>query len=148
MGGYRLPNMGLLGTRVARNGRGLPRKWIPLIHRKALLRGDPKVFKLYMTLFGLYRVLSFPGKTKWLTIIQPGVAQSYLPMFSEFLTVFFVIIKKHVKTGLLISYLGDPLGMMKKLRAKPFVISKGSPSLSKQDKDSESSLSTSPAGIL
>jgi len=148
MGGYRLPNMGLLGTRIARNGRGLPRKWIPLVHRKALLRGDPKVFKLYMTLFGLYRVLSFPGKVKWLTIIQPGVSQSYLPMFSEFLTVFFKIIKTHVKTGLLVSYLGNPLGMMKKLKAVPFVISKGSPSLSKQDKDSESSLSTSPAGIL
>jgi hypothetical protein len=148
MGGYRLPNMGLLGTRVARNGRGLPRKWIPLIHRKALLRGDPKVFKLYMTLFGLYRVLSFPGKLKWLTIIEPGVAQNYLPMFSDFLTVFLVIIRKHVKKGLLISNLGNPLELMKKLRAKPFVISKGSPSISKRDRDSESSLSTSPAGIL
>lgn len=148
MGGYRLPNMGLLGTRLARNGRGLPRKWIPLIHRKALLRGDPKVFKLYMTLFGLYRVLSFPGKVKWLTIIQPGVSQSYLPMFDQFLLVFFNIIKKHVVTGSIARYRGDPLGFLKSLKARPFIISKGSPSLSKLDKDSESSLSTSPAGIL
>jgi hypothetical protein len=149
MGGYRLTDMGLLGTRVARNGRGLPRKWIPLIHRKALLRGDPKVFRLYMTLFGLYRVLSFPGKLKWDTITTPSHgANWYLPDFSIFLGTFVRILRTHVKNGLLINYLGNPLGLLKKLRAVPFVISKGSPSVSKLDIDSASSLSTSPAGIL
>jgi hypothetical protein len=151
MGGYRLENMGLLGTRIARNGRGLPRKWIPLIHRKALLRGDPKVFKLYMTLFGLFRVLNFPGKLSWKTIITPGSGDFYLTEFRSFLTIFQKLLLFHVKEGLFYQVLDGSINyleLLKKLRAVPFIISKASPSVSKLDIDSESSLSTSPAGIL
>jgi hypothetical protein len=46
MGGYKVPNVTLLGQRQSRNGQGLPRKWIPAIHRAHLRRGDAKFFKL------------------------------------------------------------------------------------------------------
>jgi len=156
MGGYKVPNVTLLGQRVSRNGSGLPRKWIPRLHRKRLMNGDPLLFKVWMTLFGLYRVLEFPGKVNLKSIVN-GHGKDFtflLGEYSEFVCRVLrpLVLRNFKNIGIWgIGFAGKPLEACKALKTAPFVISSSSPAVtkSKEDKDSNVSiLSTSPAGIL
>lgn len=161
MGGYKVPNVTLLGQRVSRNGQGLPRKWIPRIHRQHLRQGSHLHFKLWMTLFGLYRVLSFVGKLNYKSITD-GSDRDYSFLLGEYSS--FVC---HVFRPLLLKFpgirsakvfftgmSGKPLKAAKMLKGKPFIISSSTPSArgmegEMRNKSSHFSiLSTSPAGIL
>jgi hypothetical protein len=51
---------------------GLPRI-IPRIHRERIRKNDIRLIKIYLSLFSLYRVLSYPSITSLKTIIDPGV---------------------------------------------------------------------------
>jgi hypothetical protein len=67
LSGYVLKDTSLVGCRVSRTGSGLCR----VINRqdRALIRkGGVNLMRFYLTLFNLYRVLSFPGKLKLHTI--------------------------------------------------------------------------------
>lgn len=59
-----------LGPRVARTRRGLPRV-IPPMHRKMLREGDRRVARLWLSLFGLYRVLHFQGRVDLSSLTAP-----------------------------------------------------------------------------
>lgn len=49
---------------------GLPR-WIPPKDRLSIRRGNPKIVRLYLTLFGVYRVIRIPFKPDLGTILAP-----------------------------------------------------------------------------
>jgi len=59
------------GCNVSRTRRGVPRI-INTMHRKLILSGDIEVIRLWLKLFGLYRVIPFKGSLKLSTIISPG----------------------------------------------------------------------------
>jgi hypothetical protein len=61
-----------IGAFVSLSRSGLPRI-IPASHRLRMRRGDPTLFRFWLTLFGLYRALKFPAKVNTATITQPGV---------------------------------------------------------------------------
>jgi len=159
MGGYKVPNVTLLGQRVSRNGQGLPRNWIPAVHRAHLRNGSIFHFKLWMTLFGLYRVLNFKGKESFSSITDPPLRTfTYLlGEYSSFVCTVFrqLVIKKFKRAKVFhTGFSGQQLKAQKMLKTAPFIISSASPS-SKKKKDAVRSgttefsiLSTSPAGIL
>lgn len=155
IGGQRLRNMTALGCRIARTGGGLPR-CIPAIHRARIRQGDVWVIRFWLTLFGLYRVLSFLGRAKLTTITAPTTmdATSLLPEFSQFVVDHFwpVVKKTFPVEGSVFDALwpeeGEgPLEYVKRLRAKPFVISKSGPQ-AWVDGSRVGILSTSPAAVL
>lgn len=60
------------GVRVSRSRRsGLPRV-IPYRHRQRILANHAFTVRLWMTLFGFYRIVEFIGKPKLSTIVNPG----------------------------------------------------------------------------
>lgn len=65
---------------LARTSSGLPRI-IPKQHRVRIRKGDPLVTRLWLTLFGLYRILEFPGQPKLDTITDLG-RPIPIPVFS------------------------------------------------------------------
>nr|UJQ92560.1 MAG: putative RNA-dependent RNA polymerase [Mitoviridae sp.] len=75
---------------VARSRDGLPRI-IPKNHRRAIRNGDILVTRLWLTLFGLYRILPFKGRLKVDTIVSPGVVipQLVLSGFGRFIRKYF-----------------------------------------------------------
>jgi hypothetical protein len=151
-GNHKLQSMNGLNVRFARTHKGYPRI-IPMLHRARL--HEPKIFRLWMTLFAIYRVLEMPGKLKLTTITTPSAMVSdMLPKFQQFLTVdFWPALSKlpgfdETKMG---DNFGDPTGYVKSLRAHPFLISKASSSagwIPLPGEDRVSVLSTSPASIL
>jgi hypothetical protein len=60
-----------LGANVSVTRRGIPRIINP-IHRTLIHKGDVGVIRLWLTLFGLYRVVEFKGALKLKTITDPG----------------------------------------------------------------------------
>jgi hypothetical protein len=64
-----------LGAFVSLSRGGLPRI-IPRLHRMAIKRGDASILRLWLSLFGLYRVLKYPAPVKTDTITRPGVPLS------------------------------------------------------------------------
>lgn len=71
-GGQIVASPWALGGNVARTRKGLPRIINPQ-HRTLILKGDVSIIRLWLTLFGLYRVVEFKGKLKLRTITDPGV---------------------------------------------------------------------------
>lgn len=69
-GGYRYSSTRDLGLAVSRTKSGIPRV-IPAIHRRLIYK-DRRYVIAWMTLFGIYRVLVFPGKLSVKTITEPG----------------------------------------------------------------------------
>jgi hypothetical protein len=61
-----------LGANIRRTRRGLPRIINPQ-HRARIHLGEVAVIRLWLSLFGLYRVIEFPGALKLKTITDPGV---------------------------------------------------------------------------
>jgi len=66
-GGQRIDDLSSIGPRVARTSCGLPRI-INKAHRTAIRLGDTNVIRLYLTIFGLYRVVEMPGKVNLASI--------------------------------------------------------------------------------
>lgn len=153
LGGQRLHSLNPLGLRLARTKAGLPRV-IPALHRARLRSGDLWTVRLWQTLFGLYRVIEVPGKLKLGTITKPTSMQEWvLPEFSHFVTT-------HLREALLRNFKKSrvgrafgpwgPLEFLASLRAKPFLVSK-STSAVRKDEEAVSNitpLSSSPAGVL
>jgi hypothetical protein len=78
IGGYKVKDLSELKCRPKRNRSGFP----IIIHRhsrNSLIKHDSRSVKLWMTLFGIYRVLEFPGSLKLETIT------SYAPNFKGLL---------------------------------------------------------------
>jgi len=70
VGGYYVKDLGELRSRPKRTRAGLP-LIIHSRHRRLIRKGDMKVLQLWMTLLGLYRILSFKGSLKLSTITTP-----------------------------------------------------------------------------
>jgi hypothetical protein len=151
-GGHKLKSMNGLGIRFARSGSGYPRI-IPILHRGRI--HEPKIFRLWMTLFSVYRVLEMPGKLKLHTITNPSLmSKSIVPEFMDALEVTFWPALSSLpgfdltKVG---EHWGEPLDFVRSLRAVPFLISKASSAsgiIRLEDSDPKGVLSTSPASIL
>lgn len=154
IGGQRLHDLTPFGARVGRTHSGLP-SIIPALHRARIRSGETWAIRFWATLFGLYRVLEFPGKVKLGSITDPCLMDlSLLYEFSQFIRLHFTeILRKNFHTegsitDALWSSEGDgPLEFMKGLRAKPFLISKSGPSL-QPGNILTNGQSTSPASIL
>lgn len=75
LAGYRIDNLTLVGPRISRTAKGLPRI-ICRSHRLVITNRLPGCYflmKFYLSVFYTYRVLIFPGKLKLETITAPGV---------------------------------------------------------------------------
>jgi hypothetical protein len=86
VGGYRVIDLAELKVRPARNRAGLP-LIIPAGVRVRISRDrDIRLIKLWMSLFGLYRILKFPSFVKVGTIVEEGVnIDPFLPVWRRFL---------------------------------------------------------------
>jgi hypothetical protein len=154
IGGQRLTDLTPFGCRVARSRSGLPRI-IPALHRARIRKGEVWVIRFWMTIFGLYRVLAFPGKVKLSTITAPSTFDSsLLYVFSQFVVlVFWPTVKRCFPvtgsiTDALWSEEGEgPIQFMRRLAARPFLISKTGPATN-PGVSSANAQSTSPASIL
>lgn len=73
VGGFVVLDLSELNVRPKRTKKGIPRI-IPAHVRKLILvdRHIPSI-RLWMTLFGLFRILEFPGRLKLSTITDAGV---------------------------------------------------------------------------
>jgi hypothetical protein len=71
VGGQRLPDTRPLKVAVRRSRSGLP-SLIPVYSRELIMARNARAIKLWMTLFGLYRVLGFKGVVSFETITRPG----------------------------------------------------------------------------
>jgi hypothetical protein len=86
-----------LGCAVSRTTVGLPRI-IPAIHRDIIRRGGPMadfLVRFYMSIFSIYRAISFRPTLKISTIIKPGVAipESLYKEFQAAIQGFFSAVK-------------------------------------------------------
>lgn len=154
LGGQRLHDLGPFGARVGRTHAGIP-SIIPALQRARIRSGCTWTIRFWATLFGLYRILDFPGLVKLGTITKEYGGDHLMTYeFNQFVFNHFVhVLKKlfHTSgtvTDALWNEEGDgPLEFMKGLRAKPFLISKSGPSV-RGDSISSGAQSTSPASIL
>jgi len=98
-GGDRPASTLSLGCNVARDNKGYPRM-IHTMHRKAIRGGDTRLLRLWMSLFGLYRVLEFPGKFSFESITSPCTTNLDLvnSSFFQFLHLFFTTLSGLSKT--------------------------------------------------
>jgi len=173
-GNHRITDVGKLGLRVSRTHTGYPRV-IPILHRKRIRHGDLKIFRLWMTLFSLYRVIDFDPIFKLNTITDPCRVDldPVLPQFGSFLYHFWSgldhLTPRYAETriGSAVKW-NEANDFLYGLRASPFLISKTSattgavsilsPVTDKAkgsfdsdaipDTEDYSPLSTSPSGIL
>lgn len=154
LGGQRLHDLGPFGARVGRTHVGIP-SIIPALHRARIRSGCTWTIRFWATLFGLYRILDFPGLVKLGTITKEYGGDHLMTYeFNQFVFNHFIhVLKKlfHTNgtvTDALWNEEGDgPLEFMKGLRAKPFLISKSGPSVRGSSIPSGAQ-STSPASIL
>jgi hypothetical protein len=85
------------GQKIRLSKSGLP-VVIPPMHRHLINKGDRKVIQYWMTLFGFFRVLEYPGTPKLSTITQPGVdVSNFLPHWGYSLQVALLLLKKELK---------------------------------------------------
>jgi len=89
--GDQVKDLSPFGVRVARTGKGIPR-WVVPAHRKAVLDGSVPIVRLWITLFGLYRVLEFSKPFSVKTITTPGPL--YIDIFHEFIIRFWTMLPK------------------------------------------------------
>jgi hypothetical protein len=69
---FRVLDISELGSGVSRTRAGLPRI-IPCQQRVLLRNMDVPTIRLWMSFFGLFRILTYPGVLKTSTITNPGV---------------------------------------------------------------------------
>jgi hypothetical protein len=91
VGGHKISNTRDLKSAVSRTAVGLPRV-IPMRHRRALMSGDIWTFRIWLTLFGLYRVIEFPGTLKLNSITAPSTMDKrFLREWFGFLAAFWPV---------------------------------------------------------
>lgn len=154
IGGQRLHDLTPFGARVGRTHGGLP-SIIPALSRARIRSGSIWEIRFWATLFGLYRVLEFPGKVKLGSITDGSRMDPSLPYeFSQFVLTHLVkVLKQKFSTkGTVVAALWSdegegPLEFMKNLKAKPFLISKSGPAVI-GDSVPGGAQNTSPAAIL
>nr|URG16539.1 MAG: RNA dependent RNA polymerase [Mitoviridae sp.] len=154
IGGQRLHDLKPFGARVGRTHSGYP-SCIPALHRARIRHGCTWTIRFWATLFGIYRVLEFPGTVKIKTITaECGMDPLLSYQFSQFVTTHFIKVlrsrfhKEGTVTDALWSSEGEgPLEFMKSLRASPFLISKSGPAVLPGNVP-VGAQSTSPASIL
>jgi hypothetical protein len=154
VGGQRLYDLTPFGARVGRTRAGCP-SIIPALHRARIRQGEIWTIRFWATLFGLYRVLEFPGKLKINSITDGTRMDPTLGYeFSQFVTTHLIKVlktkfqKEGTVTDALWSEEGEgPLEYMKSLRANPFVISKSGPSVQGANVP-VGAQNTSPASVL
>jgi hypothetical protein len=104
---------------VSRSRTNLPRV-IPVFARKMILDGDIVTIQLWLSFFGIYRVIPCKGRPKFSTILEPGrpLSQSFLSDWTSWLRrAFLPMVANHV---------GEPmvdLPLETLPRPEPFVIS-------------------------
>lgn len=124
--GYKVSDITELKSRVKRTKAGMP-LIIPAGVRKRIRQGDTQSLKLWMTLFGWYRILQFRGQLNLSTITDPGkyLKPSLLDEWKFFLSNNFfptlAIINKGKK--------------LKLSQPQPFPISKSSPTTIGETRD-------------
>jgi hypothetical protein len=80
---HRIADVGQLGLRVKRSKAGFP-IMIPVKHRTLLKSGDVITIRAWITLLGVYRVLTMPGILKTSTITDLGVSwEKHFELFLE-----------------------------------------------------------------
>jgi hypothetical protein len=107
---------------VARSRNGLPRI-IPAFARREILRGNTTTIRLWLTFFGLYRILPCKGAPKFSTILNPGrvISDRFLEELKGFIrNSFLVEIGRFEDVNLV------DIGTSSLERPEPFVISKAS----------------------
>jgi hypothetical protein len=151
-GKHKLESMNGLKIRFARTRSGYPRV-IPMLHRARI--HEPKIFKLWMTLFSLYRVLEVPGKLNLSTITNPSTMDpSNLPKISQLLETAFwpglINLSRFDDTRIGQNWL-EPWDFIRSLRATPFIIRKASSAagwIRLTTAETATVQSTAPASIL
>jgi len=154
VGGQRLHDLTPFGARVGRSHGGIP-SIIPALHRARIRSGCTWTIRFWSTLFGLYRVLDFPGVVKISTITKEYGGDPLVTYeFSQFVFNHFIHVLKKLyhEDGTITDALWNeegegPLEFLKGLRAKPFLISKSGPSVRGSNVPSGAQ-NTSPAQIL
>lgn len=107
---------------VARSRNGLPRI-IPAFARREILRGNTMTIRLWLTFFGLYRILPCKGVPKFSTILDPGrvLSNDFLSGLKGFIrNSFLAELGKFEDVNLV------DIGTSVLDRPEPFVISKAS----------------------
>ena len=107
---------------VARSRNGLPRI-IPAFARREILRGNTTTIRLWLTFFGLYRILPCKGAPKFDTISNPGrvLSPNFLANFRGFIRNHYLVeLGKFEEVNLV------DIGTSVLERPEPFVISKAS----------------------
>jgi hypothetical protein len=143
--GYILSDIGTVSkVRISRNGSGLPRI-IPSNHRRIILSNQVykyPLIKFYLTLFYLYRLITFEGKGDISSIIK-GNIKGYMGKLDW--DYFAKLFQSHLPHKFLVS----PLSVLKKRQKDTFSIYTASPNrLSGDDGNDNYSLhATHPASI-
>jgi hypothetical protein len=90
VGGQRICSTRPLKAAVSRTRSGCPRI-IPFEHRLRIAKGDRSIIRVWMTLLGLFRILSFEGKVSFDTITSPGkmLTGDFIRSFQQFSHDFF-----------------------------------------------------------
>lgn len=94
--GHKIADPRQLGVAVSRTRSGLPRVIHPL-SRKAIRSGNPWEVKLWLSYFGLYRVIGMPGKLNLSSITQgPTTTVGFLADWVIWLAKFFPVFTRKV----------------------------------------------------
>lgn len=104
---------------VSRSRTNLPRV-IPVFARKMILDGDIVTIQLWLSFFGIYRVIPCKGRPKFSTILEPGK-----PLSSAFLSDWASWVR-NTFLPLVADHVGEPMVGLKLevlARPEPFVIS-------------------------
>lgn len=118
-GGQRIEDLSSIGPRVARTASGLPRI-INKAHRALIRSGDPKVIRMYLTLFGIYRVVEFPGKVNLSTITGLCLyRQEHFLEHVKFIPIFWRILSQIAKVNPGGSNLRERLGYFDETTKSP-----------------------------
>lgn len=107
---------------VSRSRNGLPRI-IPAFARREILRGNTTTIRLWLTFFGLYRILPCKGAPKFSTILDPGrvLSDGFLQELKGFIRNSFLVELGKFEDVSLVDIGTEVLD-----RPEPFVISKAS----------------------
>lgn len=75
LGGHVTHSLTPLGPRVSRTKAGLPR-FFNVTYRMRIRNGETAAIRLALTLVNLYRVIKYPGKLSWNTIIKANTGDN------------------------------------------------------------------------
>jgi len=113
-------------ARISRRKSGIP-AMIPATHRKAIRMGSRGYISFWLTLFSLYRVLSFEPKFKLDSIIRPSnMSNKMVSNLVSYMPIFLIELLKLTKNKWLNLCLTDQPSALKELRIKPIFSSKSS----------------------